>query len=87
MAYGFVVTHGTGNSRLDDVLHRAIAEVRVEQDLSRPTKFAVRFEEDICEGERSVLGASAIAPGEVLSVLVPDEHKKAPRLVPGSFLI
>lgn len=83
MAYGFVVTQGSGNARLDDALHRAIAEVRIEQDLSRATKFAVRFEEDICEGERTVLSASAIAPGELLSVLVPDEEDGLVCLVKG----
>lgn len=83
MAYGFVVTHGENNARLPEALHSAIAEVRVEQDLSRPTKFAVRFEEDICEGERTALSATAIAPGEVLSVLVPDNDNGLVCLVQG----
>jgi hypothetical protein len=83
MAYGFVVTQGTSNARLDDALHRAIAEVRIEQDMSRATKFAVRFEDDICEGQPTVLSADAIAPGEVLSVLVPDEDDGLVCLVQG----
>jgi hypothetical protein len=83
MAYGFVVTHGSGNQRLDAPLHRAISEVRIEQDLSRPTKFAVRFEDDICDGQPSVLSADAIAPGEQLSILVPDEHDSLLCLVQG----
>jgi len=83
MAYGFVITAGDSPRRLDDALHKLIAEVRVEQDMSRPTKFAVRFEEDICQGDRIALSATAIQPGEKIAVLVPDENDALVCLVMG----
>lgn len=68
---------------LPDDLDGLIVEVRVEQDMSRPTKFAVRFEEDICDGEHKVLTAKSIELGTLVAVLVPDEHEALVCLVAG----
>jgi hypothetical protein len=75
MAAGFVIASGAGNLALEGGLADAISEIRVEQELSKATKFAVRFEEDICDGQQRALSATSLSPGEMISVLVPDEKK------------
>ncbi len=73
MSYGFMVTFGESNDPLAADLMEAIAEVRIEQDLSKPTKFGIRFEDDLCDGKPKVLSAPALKPGGMISVLVPEE--------------
>jgi hypothetical protein len=84
MAYGFTVTSGDDNQPLSKDLLEAIAEVRVEQDLSKSAKFGIRFEDDLCKGNPKALSASALKPGTMIAVLVPDESdptKKSKPLV------
>lgn len=83
MGYGFAITRGDKNEKLADGLMKAVAEIRVEETLSGPASFAVRFEEDICEGMPATLSAKEIMPGEMLAVLVPDENDQATCLVRG----
>ena len=83
MAYGFVITTGDADLRLSERLFNLIAEVRVEQDMSKPTKFAVRFEEDICDGDRQALSATEIEPGTKVAVLVPGSDDSLVCLVQG----
>jgi hypothetical protein len=73
MPTGFVIASTAGNQALEARLADLVAEVRVEQELSKATKYAIRFEEDICEGQPQALSATSLRPGEMLSVLVPDE--------------
>ncbi|MFN3389084.1 MAG: hypothetical protein ACK40O_09125 [Allosphingosinicella sp.] len=73
MAAGFVIATGAGNLALEGGLCDLVAEIRVEQEISKATKYAVRFEEDICEGQPKALSATALRAGEMVSVLVPDE--------------
>jgi len=83
MGYGFLITRGAGNVKLADDLMKAVVEVRVEESLSGPNSFAVRFEEDICEGKPATLSAKELMPGELLAVLVPDENDSTTCLVRG----
>lgn len=90
MARGFVIATTTAPpgtavpvTALAEEIDKLVVEVRVEQDMSRPTKFAVRFEEDICDGERQVLSAQAIRLGTVVAVLVPDQDDSLVCLVAG----
>jgi hypothetical protein len=83
MGFGYTVTSGSDNKPLSEDLMRWVAEVRVEQDLSKPTAYAVRFEEDLCEGEPATLKANEVQPGEVLSVIVQTEDDKKICLVRG----
>lgn len=73
MSYGFKITFGEGNEPLGADLMEAIAEVRIEQDLSKPTKFAIRFEDDLCDGKPKALSSPSLKPGGMIAVLVPEE--------------
>jgi hypothetical protein len=77
MPSGFVIASGTANLALAENLADVVAEIRVEQELSKATKYAIRFEEDICEGQPKALSATSLRPGQILSVLVPDEKTNA----------
>jgi len=83
MGYGFLVTRGDKNEALAKGLMENVQEIRVEETLSGPSSFAVRFVEDICEGKPATLTAKALMPGEMLAVLVPGEHDKSVCLVRG----
>ncbi|MBV8686504.1 MAG: hypothetical protein JOZ90_04190 [Alphaproteobacteria bacterium] len=83
MPGGFVIAHTAANTPLDTTLADAVAEIRVEQELSKATKYAVRFEEDICQGRPTALSAQSLQPGEILAVLVKDEHDQSVCLVRG----
>jgi hypothetical protein len=83
MAHGFTILRGEANGPLDAPLLDAVSEIRVEQELSKATKFAIRFEEDLCEGQPTALSARALKPGELMTVLVPDEAHKDVCLVRG----
>lgn len=75
MAAGFVIASGAGNLALEAGLSDLVAEIRVEQELSKATRYAVRFEEDLCDGQPKALSATALRAGEMISILVPDEEK------------
>lgn len=73
MSYGFTVTSGDKNNPLAADLMEAIAEVRIEQELSKSTKFGIRFEDDLCDGKPKALSSEALKPGSMIAVLVPEE--------------
>jgi len=85
MSYGFKVT--SDDKALGSDLLEAIAEIRIEQELSKATKFAIRFEDDLCNGKPKALSDAALKPRAIISVLVPDEldptHKKMLCLIRG----
>lgn len=83
MQYGFKVLQGDKNDAIDGKLTDAISEVRIEQELSKATRFAVRFEEDLCDGKPEVLSASQLKPGTMISVLVPKEDAGEQCLIRG----
>ena len=70
MSAGFIVTQGADNEDLPPGIRELVKEIRVEQKLSDPTKYAIRFEQDICDGEAGALTATTIRAGAMLSVLV-----------------
>jgi hypothetical protein len=71
VGFGAVITSGPSNMPIGDDLLQFLVEARVEQELSAPTRFAIRFEEDNCGGNPAVLTATAIKPSTVISILVP----------------
>ena len=73
MSYGFTVTSGDSNTPLSSDLMEAITEVRIEQELSKATKFGIRFEDDLCDGKPKALSAKSFKPDTIISVLVPEE--------------
>jgi len=75
MSFGAIITTGDDNMPLADELAQWLTEVRVEQELSKSTKFAVRFEDDLCGDRPAVEGASEIAANRMLAVLVPSGNQ------------
>ncbi|MCW3475302.1 hypothetical protein [Limobrevibacterium gyesilva] len=71
MGFGAVITSGPANTPLGDDLVQWLVEARVEQELSAPTRFAIRFEEDTCEGKPAVLKAAEIKPNTLIAILAP----------------
>jgi hypothetical protein len=67
---GFGAFLASDGQLLDAKLMALVTEVRVEQTLDEPTKFAVRFADDWCEGKELVRGDARLALGKVLSVAV-----------------
>ena len=53
----------------DDVL-RWLVEARVEQELSKPTVFSIRFEDDLCEGEPAVARRAELQSNAVIGIFV-----------------
>jgi hypothetical protein len=77
VGFGAVITSGVANTPLGDDLLQFLVEARVEQELSDPTRFAIRFEEDNCEGEPAMLGAAQIKPNTILAILAPSGNSLA----------
>jgi hypothetical protein len=71
VGFGAVITTGPTNMPIGGDLLQFLVEARVEQELTAPTRFAIRFEEDNCEGKPAVLTANEIKPSTMLSILVP----------------
>ncbi|MFI0848335.1 hypothetical protein [Mesorhizobium sp. IMUNJ 23232] len=83
MGYGFQLVSGDDNEAIDSALMDSITEVRVEEELSKATRFAVRFDEDLCEGEPKTLQATALKPGQMLGVIVWNSEEQPHCLVRG----
>lgn len=70
MGFGAILTTGDGFSCLDEEITRWVVEVRVEQELSKPTIYAIRFEDDLCEGNPLVAGRDELQASQVLGIFV-----------------
>ena len=55
MGFGAIIASGANNTFLRDDLLDCLTEVRVEQFLDEPTRFALRFQEDIRDGEPFIM--------------------------------
>jgi hypothetical protein len=75
MGFGAIITSGDNDTVLGDDLMRWLVEARVEQELSAPTRFALRFEDDSCEGSFEVLKAKEIKPNAVMGIVAPSGNK------------
>jgi hypothetical protein len=69
MGFGAIITHGDEFTVLERVMSW-IVEARVEMELSKPTKFAVRFEDDICEGEFALSRDEALRADQMIGIFV-----------------
>src|SRR5438067_6821488 len=77
MGFGAIIPSEDQNTPLSDDLLKWLVEARVEQELSAPTRFATRFEDDTCERSLQVLKAKEIKPNTVMAILAPDDNKLA----------
>jgi hypothetical protein len=70
MGFGAVIASGDKNAFLPDALVNCIAEVRVEQTLDDPTRFAIRFQDDICDGRFEAMDAPELQCGRMITIAV-----------------
>ena len=82
MSFGAIITTGENHERMSPDIMRYLTECRVEQDMSKLTEFAIRFEDDICDGDPIVAGRAELDPNAMISVFV-KRHSKLHCLVSG----
>jgi len=72
MGFGLIITSGDNKTPLADSLMQWLVEVRVEMELSKPTRYAMRFEDDVCEGEDGTEfeGAAELAANQRIGIIV-----------------
>jgi hypothetical protein len=70
MGFGAIIAAGERNQLLPDRVLDYITEVRVEQSLDEPTRFAIRFQEDIIDGEPAIGGMPELQPEQMLAIAV-----------------
>lgn len=70
MGFGAIITSGDNNTLLADSLVDCITEVRVEQFLDEPTQFAIRFQEDIVDGEPRIMKAPELQCEQMIAIVV-----------------
>lgn len=70
MGFGAIITSGNNNKLLPERLVDCITEVRVEQFLDEPTRFAIRFQEDIVDGEPMIMKASELQCEQMIAIAV-----------------
>lgn len=75
MGFGAVITTGDDFSPMGDDLMQWIVEARVEQELSKETKFSIRFEDDLCEGNFEVAGNEQLRANTLIGIFVKAQDK------------
>jgi hypothetical protein len=70
MGFGAIIASGEKNNLLRDDLLDCITEVRVEQSLDGPTRFAIRFQEDISGSQPRIKGAPELGCGQMITIAV-----------------
>jgi len=83
MSFGVYITTGESLTRLSTEIFNWLVEVRVEMELSKPTRFALRFEDDICDGSFAVSGSKELKQDEKLGLFIIDENDSLDCLVYG----
>ena len=70
MGLGAIIASGEKNKLLSNRLLECITEVRVEQYLDDPTQFAIRFQEDIVDGEPTIMKAPELQCEQMMAIAV-----------------
>ncbi len=70
MGFGAIIASGEKNKLLSDGLLDCITEVRVEQSLDDPTRFAIRFQEDLSDGEPRMGKAPELQCQQMITIAV-----------------
>ncbi|WP_296425907.1 hypothetical protein [Yoonia sp.] len=70
MGFDLLLAGGTDNRLFSSDLLSCIVEVRVEQTLDQPTRFAVRFQDDIEDGRLKKAGLPELQIGQIVSITV-----------------
>jgi hypothetical protein len=69
MGFGAIITGGETFTVLEDVASWVV-EARVEMELSKPTKFAIRFQDDTCEGDPVAASHPALKAEKLIGIFV-----------------
>ena len=75
MGLGAIIAFGEENELLASDLFDCITEVRVEQTLDAPIHFAIRFQEDLEDGEPRVRQAPELQAEQILTIAVETEDE------------
>ena len=70
MGFDLLIAGGTDNRLFSDDLLSCMVEVRVEQTLDQPTRFAVRFQDDIEDGKLKKASVPELKVGEIVTIAV-----------------
>lgn len=70
MGFDLLLAGGTDNRLLSGDLLSCVVEVRVEQTLDQPTRFAVRFQDDIEDGKLVKAGLPELQIGQLVTIAV-----------------
>jgi hypothetical protein len=70
MGFGAIIASGEKNILLRDDLLDCLTEVRVEQLLDEPTRFAIRFQEDIRDGEPFIMKSPELQCEQMITIAV-----------------
>src|SRR6476646_3133328 len=70
MGFGVIIASGESNKLLSEDLTDCLVEVRVEQSLDQPTQFAIRFEEDIEDGEPRMMQSAELQCEQLITIAV-----------------
>lgn len=70
MGFGAIITTGEGHTTMPAEVMRWIVEARVEMELSKATRFALRFEEDLCDGDPAVAGRPELQANQLVGIFV-----------------
>jgi hypothetical protein len=86
MGFDLLIAGGTDNRIFGEDLLACLVEVRVEQTLDQPTRFAVRFQDDIENGQLKKAGLPELQVGQILTILVDKGEDKYACLCRGPIL-
>lgn len=86
MGFDLLIASGTDNRIFSEDLLACLIEVRVEQTLDQPTRFAVRFQDDIQDGKLVKAGLSELKVGQILTIMVDKGEDKYACLCRGPIL-
>jgi hypothetical protein len=70
MGFDLLIAGGTDNRLFGDDLLSCVVEVRVEQTLDQPTRFAVRFQDDIEDGRLKKASLPELQIGQLVTIAV-----------------
>lgn len=70
MGFGAIIASGEKNKLLRDDLLDCLTEVRVEQFLDEPTRFAIRFQEDIRDGKPFIMKSPELQCEQMITIAV-----------------
>jgi hypothetical protein len=70
MGFGAIIASGAKNKLMRDDLLDCIVEVRVEQSLDEPTRFGIRFQQDIIDGQPNIMPVPELQCDEMITIAV-----------------